>query len=98
MKDQLPSTSSVPPGKHLQRDIHPRQSNSGPLPLHPISTSTLEQMPFNEYVLNYSPGQNIWNKTERSRNWRGQEKLDIYFCLFFNWYCQSLICEGETGH
>ena len=35
---------------------------------------------------------------EIQSNWTGQEKFDIYFCLFFDCYCQSLISGGETGH
>ena len=46
----------------------------------------------------YIPGQNIWNKnTEIQQNRTIQEKFDIYFCVFFNCYYQSLITGGETG-
>ena len=31
-------------------------------------------------------------------NWTGKEKFSIYFCMFFNCYCQSLISSRETGH
>ena len=31
-------------------------------------------------------------------NWTGQEKFDIYFGMFFDCYCQSLISGRETGH
>ena len=39
----------------------------------------------------YSPGQNIWNKTEKSSK-AGQD-----FCMFFDCHCQSLISGTETG-
>ena len=31
-------------------------------------------------------------------NWTGQEKFDIYFGVFFDCCCQSLISGRETGH
>ena len=27
-----------------------------------------------------------------------KEKFDIYFCMFFDWYYQSLISGRATGH
>ena len=42
----------------------------------------------------YHPGQTIWNKTEESSK-AGQ---DVYFCVFFYCYCQSLISRRETGY
>ena len=30
-------------------------------------------------------------------NWSGQEKFDVYFWVFFDCYCQSLLSGGETG-
>ena len=30
-------------------------------------------------------------------NWTGQGKFDIYFCVFFDCYCQSLASEKGTG-
>ena len=35
---------------------------------------------------------------EIQQNWTGQEKFDIYFCVFFDCCCQTLISERETGH
>ena len=46
----------------------------------------------------YNPGQNIWNKIEKSSKSGQKKKFDIYFCVFFNYYYQSLISERETGH
>ena len=46
--------------------------------------------------------QGIWNRLEKSsgagQDWTGQGGFDIYFCVFFDCCCQSLISGGETGH
>ena len=45
----------------------------------------------------------IWNQNILNKIWKsnkigqGQEKFDIYFCVFFNCYCQSLVSGTETG-
>ena len=56
-------------------------------------------MPNNENTLTYNPGQNIWNKREKSSK-TGQVKksLVIYFCVSLDCYCQSLVSGRETGH
>ena len=46
------------------------------------------------WFYNYNPGQNIWNKVEKSSK-TGQEMFDIYFCIFFDCYCQSVISGGD---
>ena len=44
------------------------------------------------YASTYNPGQNIWDEKEKlGKNWTGQEKFDIYFCVFFDCYCQGLM-------
>ena len=43
---------------------------------------------------NYNPAENIWNKIENSGK-IGQDKFDIYFCILFNSYCESLVSVGE---
>ena len=47
----------------------------------------------------YNPGQNIWNKIEKSSK-TGQDKKSLIstFACFFDCYCQSLIFGRETGH
>ena len=35
---------------------------------------------------------------EIHKNWTGQENFDIYFCVFSDFYCQSLFSRWETGH
>ena len=31
-------------------------------------------------------------------NWTGQETFNLYFCMFLDCHCQSLISGRETGH
>ena len=33
---------------------------------------------------------------EIPKSWTVQEKFDVYFCMFFDWYCQSII-PGRMG-
>ena len=35
---------------------------------------------------------------EIQKNWTGQVKFDIYFCVFFDCYCQNLISGRDTWH
>ena len=35
---------------------------------------------------------------ELQQNWAGKEKFDIYFFVFFDCYCKSLISGRETRH
>ena len=44
----------------------------------------------------YNPGQNVWKKMEKSS--KTEQKFDIYFCVFFDCYCQGLISGRETEH
>ena len=46
----------------------------------------------------FNPGQNIWNKIEKSSK-TGQDKRSLLFTFacFFHCYCQSLISGRETG-
>ena len=39
----------------------------------------------------------IFEKGQKNPNWRGEKKFDVYFCVFFDCYCESLICGRETG-
>ena len=47
----------------------------------------------------YYPGQNMWNKVEEpSKIGQDKKSFDIYSCLFFDYYCQTLISGRKTGH
>ena len=55
------------------------------------------------WVWYWSMSLQYWTKyleqnREIQQNWIGQEKFDIYFCVFFCWYWQSLISGRETWH
>ena len=51
----------------------------------------------NLHVVTYNPGQNIWNKIEKSSRARQNKKILIFtFAGFFDWYCQSWISGGGT--
>ena len=39
----------------------------------------------------------IWNKIEKSSKAGQDKESDIYFCLSFGWYCQSLLSGMQGG-
>ena len=45
-----------------------------------------------------SPTKYLEQFKEIQENWTGLENFDIYFCVLFDCYCQSLISGSEAGH
>ena len=43
-------------------------------------------------------GKIFGTKQRIQKNSTGEEKFDIYFCVFFDYYGQSLISERKTRH
>ena len=46
----------------------------------------------------YNAGQNIWSRVRNPVKLDRTIMFDIYFCVFFDCYCQSLNSGRETGH
>ena len=49
-----------------------------------------------EFCIFELPGQNVWNKMEKSSKSGQEKKFSIYFCVFFS--CQGLMFWRGTGH